>query len=172
MYLNTINIVYSDNDFYEHDKRVYFNAIGVTINLNNCMIECLDWSHHQYRSKTDVFWDRTHYYCKESNLRTGNKWSNSMLWIMLWASWTNSGECSKLGQHNWVSSWHLSIKLKYKKFNFDKHWSEFRRQPKWRTLSTNICSTKRNKLNNCWTYPSSMNETPLYDNVVESSICP
>ena len=64
-----------------------------------------------------------------------------------------------------------SIKLKYKKFNFDKHWSEFRRQPKWRTLSTNICSTKRIKLNNCWTYPSSMNETPIYDNVVESSIC-
>ena len=56
-----------------------------------------------------------------------------------------------------------------KKYNFDKHWSEFRKQHKWRTPSTYSEGRKRTKLSDSGAYPSSANnETPTDENIVES----
>ncbi|XP_047306401.1 glutathione S-transferase T2-like [Impatiens glandulifera] len=60
------------------------------------------------------------------------------------------------------------------KCNFDKHWGELRKHPKWRTTSTNSGSTKRTKLSGTKAYSSSTNnDTPTDTNdVVESLVRP
>ncbi|XP_074375196.1 glutathione S-transferase T3-like [Apium graveolens] len=67
-------------------------------------------------------------------------------------------------------AYHLNIYKK--KSNFDKHWFELRRHPKWRTPSSTE-SSKRTKLSNSGNYSSSgNNDTPTNENVVESPVCP
>ncbi|XP_074378103.1 uncharacterized protein LOC141719628 [Apium graveolens] len=68
---------------------------------------------------------------------------------------------------------HILHSAKYnKKCNFDKHWFELRRQPKWRSPSTTE-SSKRTKLSNYGNYSSSgNNDTPTTENDVESPVHP
>ncbi|XP_074355717.1 glutathione S-transferase T3-like [Apium graveolens] len=50
-----------------------------------------------------------------------------------------------------------------KKSNFELHWCEFRRHPKWRTPPSSV-SSKRNKLCSCGAYSSEgNNDTPISD---------
>ncbi|XP_074328448.1 uncharacterized protein LOC141666358 [Apium graveolens] len=75
---------------------------------------------------------------------------------------------------NIIEEAHVEHKTRYgKKCNFDKYWSELRRQPKWRPPTTNSGSTKRTKLSDSGAYSSSANnETPNDDNIVESLVRP
>ncbi|XP_074351984.1 glutathione S-transferase T2-like [Apium graveolens] len=57
----------------------------------------------------------------------------------------------------------LHLKYYKKKPNFNNHWREFRRQPKWRTPRTSE-SSKRTKLSSSGTYSSEgNNDTPTSD---------
>ncbi|XP_074325375.1 uncharacterized protein LOC141662739 [Apium graveolens] len=68
---------------------------------------------------------------------------------------------------------HILHLAKYKKkSNFDNHWRELRRQPKWRTPG-NSASSKRTKLSDSGHYSSSgNNDTPTNENVAESPVRP
>ncbi|XP_074376736.1 uncharacterized protein LOC141718252 [Apium graveolens] len=75
---------------------------------------------------------------------------------------------------NIIAASHDFHKAKYnKKSNFDKHWNDLRRQPKWKQpKETNSGSAKRTKLSDSGNYSSSMNETSIDENVVESPVRP
>lgn len=75
---------------------------------------------------------------------------------------------------NIIAAAHGFHKTKYnKKFNFDKHWNDLKRHPKWRQpKETNNGSAKRTKFSDFGNYSSLMNETPTDENVVESPVRP
>ncbi|XP_074326516.1 uncharacterized protein LOC141664463 [Apium graveolens] len=79
---------------------------------------------------------------------------------------------------NIIAAAHDFHKNKYnKKSNFEKHWNDLKRHPKWRqpketSIGTNGGNAKRTKLSDSGNYSSSMNKTPTNENVVESPVCP
>ncbi|XP_074356477.1 glutathione S-transferase T3-like [Apium graveolens] len=79
---------------------------------------------------------------------------------------------------NKIAAAHDFHKNKYnKKSNFEKHWNDLKRHPKWRqpkktSIGTNSGSAKKTKLSDSRNYSSSMNETPTDENVVESPVRP
>ena len=58
-----------------------------------------------------------------------------------------------------------------KKSNFELHWSELRRQSKWRTPTSSYESGKRTKLSDFGEYSTSLNDERR-ENVAESPVRP
>ncbi|KAL9673101.1 hypothetical protein QQ045_029354 [Rhodiola kirilowii] len=134
--------------------------------------------------KSEAFWDRIRNYCEESNpglIKRGTV-AIKKRWQRINEGAQRYGSCYEQAEQragsgsnmdNIIEVAHEIHKAKYnKKSNFDRHWNELRRQPKWRTPSTSSGSAKRTKLSDSGTYSSSMNEAPIDDNVVESPVRP
>ncbi|XP_074337691.1 uncharacterized protein LOC141674890 [Apium graveolens] len=131
--------------------------------------------------KADAFWDRIRQYCEESNpglIKRGvqaikKRWQRINEGAQRYGSCYDQAE-RKIGSgsnvDNIIELAHELHKARYKKkSNFDKHWSELRKQPKWRTPSSSG-SAKRTKLSDSGAYSSSANnETPTNDNDVAMS---
>nr|XP_017245770.1 PREDICTED: glutathione S-transferase T3-like [Daucus carota subsp. sativus] len=134
--------------------------------------------------KTEAFWDRIHHYCEEDNPGIIKRGVVAMKkrWQRINEGAQKFGACYEEAQKTIGSGSnlddineraHILHSAKYKKkSNFDRHWFELRRQPKWRTPSTSE-SSKKTKLSNSGNYSSSgNNETPTNENVVESPVRP
>ncbi|XP_063948241.1 glutathione S-transferase T3-like [Daucus carota subsp. sativus] len=135
--------------------------------------------------KGDTFWERIHQYCEESDpgLIIRGTVAIRKRWQRINERAQKYGACFEKAQKivgsgsnmdDIIEKAHLLHKTHYgKKCNFDKHWSELRRQPKWRAPTTNSGSTKRTKLSDSGAYSSSANnETPDDNNIVESPVRP
>ncbi|XP_074322891.1 glutathione S-transferase T3-like [Apium graveolens] len=106
--------------------------------------------------KGETFWERIREYCEESipGLIKRGAIAMKKRWQRINEGAQRFGSCSeqderKIGSDmdNITQLAHELHVAKYqKKCNFDKHWSELRRQPKWRTPSTNSEGMKRTKL--------------------------
>ncbi|XP_074346383.1 glutathione S-transferase T3-like [Apium graveolens] len=104
--------------------------------------------------KAEAFWDRIHQYCEEYNTSVIKRG------VMKF------GSCYDEAQRNIGSGSNLenrieeanALHLKYykKKSNFEGHWCELRRHPKWRKPATSA-SSKRTKLSSSRAYSSEGN---------------
>ncbi|XP_017221425.1 glutathione S-transferase T3-like [Daucus carota subsp. sativus] len=135
--------------------------------------------------KGETFWERIRQYCEESDhgLIKRGVVAIRKRWQRINEGAQKYGACFEKAQKligsgsnmdDIIEKAHILHKDTYgKKCNFDKHWSELRRQPKWRTPTTNSGSTKRTKLSDSGAYSSSANnETPDDNNIVESPVHP
>ena len=134
--------------------------------------------------KADAFWDRIQQYCEEDNPGVIKRGAAAMRkrWQRINEGAQKFGSCyedayKKMGSganlDDVNEKAHILHSAKYKKkSNFDKHWFELRRQPKWRTPSTTD-SSKRTKISSSGAYSSSgNNDTPTSENVAESPVRP
>ncbi|XP_074360432.1 glutathione S-transferase T2-like [Apium graveolens] len=127
--------------------------------------------------KGETFWERIRQYCEESNpglIKRGiiaikKRWHRINEGAQRYGSCYEQAE-RRIGSgsnlDNIVELAHELHKAKYKKkSNYDMHWNELRRQPKWITPLTNSGSAKRTKINDSGAYSSSTNnDTPTNDN--------
>ncbi|KAL9678731.1 hypothetical protein QQ045_016581 [Rhodiola kirilowii] len=134
--------------------------------------------------KADAFWDRVLQYCEEDNPGVIKRGVVAMRkrWQRINEGSQKFGSCYEEAQRTIGSGSNLDDInerahtlhfAKYnKKCNFDKHWFELRRQPKWRAPATTE-SSKRTKLTNSGAYSSSgNNDTPTNENDCESPVRP
>ncbi|XP_074337428.1 glutathione S-transferase T3-like [Apium graveolens] len=135
--------------------------------------------------KGEIFWERIREYCEESipglikrgGIAIKKRWQRINEGAQRYGACYDQAERRVGSGSNLDNITRLAHELhiaKYKKkSNFDKHWNELRRQPKWRAPSTNSESMKRTKLSDSGAYSSSTNtETPTSTNDVESPIRP
>ncbi|KAL9667393.1 hypothetical protein QQ045_001750 [Rhodiola kirilowii] len=135
--------------------------------------------------KGETFWERIHQYCEESipGLIKRGVIAMKRRWQRINEGAQRYGSCydqaerrigSGTNMDNIIQLAHELHVAKYKKkSNFDKHWNELRKQPKWRNPSANSEGSKRSKLSDSGAYSSSANkETPTDENVVESPVRP
>ncbi|XP_074335988.1 glutathione S-transferase T3-like [Apium graveolens] len=125
--------------------------------------------------KADAFWDRIRQYCEKYNPGVIKRGVMAMKkrWQRINEGAQKFGSCHDEALRRVGSGSNLdniieeanALHLKYykKKSNFDNHWRELRRQPKWRTPKTSE-SSKRTKLRSSGTYSSEgNNDTPTSD---------
>ncbi|KAL9664719.1 hypothetical protein QQ045_020125 [Rhodiola kirilowii] len=135
--------------------------------------------------KGETFWERIHQYCEESipGLIKRGVIAMKRRWQRINEGAQRYGSCydqaerrigSGTNMDNIIQLAHELHVAKYKKkSNFDKHWNELRKQPKWRNPSAISEGSKRSKLSDSGAYSSSANnETPTDENVVESPVRP
>ncbi|KAL9691644.1 hypothetical protein QQ045_012069 [Rhodiola kirilowii] len=119
--------------------------------------------------KSETCWERIHQYCEESipGLIKRGGIAMKKRWQRINEGAQRYGSCYDKAERRIGSA-------KYKKkSNFDKHWNELRKQPKWRNPSAKSEGSKRSKLSDSGAYSSSANnETPTDENVVESPVRP
>ena len=113
--------------------------------------------------KTDAFWDRIRQYCEEDNPGVIKRGVMAMKkrWQRINEGAQKFGSCHDEAQRivesgsnlDYISEKAHTLHLKYykKKSNFDNHWCELRRQPKWKTPTTSA-SCKRTKSSSSGAY--------------------
>ena len=127
--------------------------------------------------KAEAFWERIHQYCEEDNPGVIKRGVVAMKkrWQRINEGAQKFGSCydeaqRKIGSgsnmDNIIEKAHQDHLTNYKKkSNFELHWRELRRHPKWRTPPTSA-SSKRTKLSSSGAYSSEgNNDTPTSDEV-------
>nr|XP_017225386.1 PREDICTED: glutathione S-transferase T3-like [Daucus carota subsp. sativus] len=125
--------------------------------------------------KAEAFWDRIKQYCEEDNPGVIKRGVVAMRkrWQRINEGAQKFGSCYDEAQRmigsgsnldNIIEKAHeLHLAQYKKKTNFDNHWRELRRHPKWRTPTTSA-SSKRTKLSSSGAYSSEgNNDTPTSD---------
>ena len=133
--------------------------------------------------KGEAFWDRIRQYCEESNpgLIKRGAIAIKKRWQRINEGAQKYGSCYEQAERrvgsgsnldNIIEPAHDLHKAKYKKkSNFELHWNELRRQPKWRAPTPSGGSGKRTKLSDSGAYSTSGNDE-TNENIVESPVRP
>ena len=133
--------------------------------------------------KSDTFWDRIRQYCEKSNpgLIKRGVIAIKKRWQRINEGAQKYGSCYEQAERrvgsgsnldNIIEAAHDLHKTKYKKkSNFEVHWNELRRQPKWRTPTSSCGSGKRTKLSDSRAYSTSGNNE-THEDIAESPIRP
>ena len=133
--------------------------------------------------KGEAFWDRIRQYCEESNpgLIKRGAIAIKKRWQRINEGAQKYGSCYEQAERrvgsgsnldNIIEAAHDLHKAKYKKkSNFELHWNELRRQPKWRAPTPSGGSGKRTKLSDSGAYSTSGNDE-TNENIVESPVRP